>query len=542
MDRNLVVDKSMRVVRHEWLRTLLIVLVFVFAFLPLLTMIVKISPSDLSYVFKDRNFWLSIKNSILYSLIATVITLVIALVAAYLLNTSSIKKKNIFVILLTIGMLVPTLSIGLGVRTLLGRNGYLDHILGIKIRSVGMPALIFGSIIASFPITFLLLYDALKYEDKGIYDTANILGISRISTFFKLTIPYLKLPLISAFFASFSWIFSDYGIPMELSGKTHTLAMYLYSAINASASYGRGSIAGIFLLMPTLLSFVFDIIFKDHSTNDKNSRLIKADKSFNIITIAVLSVVTIFLFIPQLSFIALAFTKAFPNDMSFTLDNLSNMFKTSYFKPMEALSNSLIIAVSTGIIGTILAYLLGYLTVRHSGTMGKVVNLLTISTIAIPGLVLGIGYVVLFKDTRGFFYNTIFILIAVNVFHFLGSPFVMAKNCLSKINSDYEVVGETLGISKAKIFFKVLLPNSITTLLEMFSYFFLNSMITISAVIFLCSYANQPLSVLINMYEKHSNYEMQAAVSVVIFSINIIFRVILGIVSFYIKKYQKKTK
>ncbi|MBQ6417419.1 MAG: ABC transporter permease subunit [Synergistaceae bacterium] len=131
--------------------------------------------------------------------------------------------------------------------------------------------------------------------------------------------------------------------------------------------------------------------------------------------------------------------------------------------------------------------------------------LLALSTIAIPGLVLGIGFIFLFKRTNGYFYGTVLILVVVNVFRFLGSPYLLAKNCLSKINSDYEVLGETLGISKVRIIKNVLIPNSVSTLIEMFSYFFLNSMITISAVAFLCSYDNQLLSILITAHEKNSN-------------------------------------
>ena len=61
------------------------------------------------------------------------------------------------------------------------------------------------------------------------------------------------------------------------------------------------------------------------------------------------------------------------------------------------------------------------------------------ASIAIPGIVLGVGYIFLFKGTKGFFYGTIAIIVSVNIAHFLGSPFIMARNCLSKINKDYEV-------------------------------------------------------------------------------------------------------
>ena len=146
------------------------------------------------------------------------ITTVLALAAAYLLNSSSLRNKNLYVIALTLGMLVPTISVGLGLRILFGTNGFIDLLTGAEIEIRGFPGLIMGSVMTSFPATFLILYDALHYEDKGPYDAASIMGIPRLSTFFRLTIPYLRIALISAFFACFTLIFSDYGMPMEIAG------------------------------------------------------------------------------------------------------------------------------------------------------------------------------------------------------------------------------------------------------------------------------------------------------------------------------------
>ena len=537
-------EKALRlgkIFKHEYLRITALLFIFLFALMPLISLVFNVSGKDLSYVFADDNFWSSVANSALYSLFASLITTVLAVVAAYFLNTSSIKNKNIFVTVLTLGMLVPTLSIGLGIRVLFGRNGFIDNMFGLEIEGIGFLGLIFGSVISSFPTTFLIVYDALKYEDKGPYDAAEIMGISKFSMFLKLTLPYLKVAIISAFFASFTWIFSDYGIPMELAGKVQTLPMYLYNQVLSSFQYGRGAIAGLFLLIPAVISFLFDLIFHDNSSTEKQKKLIKSNNVFNGITVVIAVIIALFLFIPQLSFISLTFMKSYPNDTSLSFDNIKNMFSNTYGLGVgNYVVNSLLMSLITGLIGTLFAYFLGYLSVRKPGKAGKIINLFSISTIAIPGLVLGIGYMLLFKNTNGFFYGTIAILVFVNVFHFLGSPFIMAKNCLTKINKDYEVIGETLGISKFKILLNVLIPNSVTTLIEMFSYFFLNSMITISAVAFLCTYSNQPLAILINSYEKTSNYEMQAAISVLILFINVVFRIIFNTTSSVIKKRQKK--
>lgn len=527
-----VLVRTGKLVRYEYLRVIAIGCILLFAILPLLSLFFRVTGADWQFMLKDVSFWDSVKNSIIYTGISAIITTVIALIVAYLLNTSSLRYKSIYVILLTLGMLVPTISIGLGLRILFGTNGFLDLLFGINVEVRGFVGLIMGSVITTFPATFLILYDALRYEDKGPYDAASIMGISRWSTFFQLTVPYLRIALISAFFACFTLIFSDYGMPMEIAGKVKTLPMYLYNQFMSSFQYGRGSIAGFILLIPSAISFIFDLLFKEQSVTEKQQKLIATGKCFNFVTVLVLVGLCLLLFLPQLAFISLSFTKAFPNDLTFTIEHIANILSKTHGVGLTAyIFNSLFIAVLTALIGMCFAYLLGYLSVRKSGRMAKIVDLMALSTIAIPGLVLGIGYIFLFKGTNGLFYGTFLILIVVNIFHFLGSPYLLAKNCLSKINSDYEVIGETLGISKLGIIFRVLIPGSVSTLIEMFSYFFLNSMITISAVAFLCSYDNQPLSILITTYEKNSNYEMQSVISLIILFVNITFRFLFTVIT-----------
>ena len=535
--------KAGKIFKHEYLRIISIGCIILFSILPLITLAFHVTGADWEFILKDNRFWEAIKNSVIYTSASAVITTILALITSYLLNSSNLKRKNLFVILLTLGMLVPTISVGLGLRILFGASGFLDILFGIEIEARGFMGLIMGSVMTSFPATFLILYDALRYEDKGPYDAADIMGIKRFSTFFRLTLPYLKIALISAFFASFTLIFSDYGMPMEIAGKVSTLPMYLYDQFMSSFQYGRGSIAGFVLLIPAIISFVFDLFFKEHSVEEKQNRLIEPKKGFNRITVIVLIVVCVILFLPQLSFISLSFTQAFPNNLAFTFEHIAGIFTNTHGVGLSAyIRNSLLLAVFTGFFGTCFAYFLGYMSVRKKGRVGNVVDLFSLATIAIPGLVLGIGYIFLFKGTNGFFYGTIFILIIVNIFHFLGSPYLLAKNCLSKINSDYEVIGETLGISRGKIIAKVLIPGSLSTLIEMFSYFFLNSMITISAVAFLCTYDNQPLSILITTYEKNSNYEMQSVISLIILFVNVIARALFLVISTLANRANSKSK
>ncbi len=521
-----------RWLKSEGARPYCLLAVFVFALLPLLSLVFHITGADLSFVLHDPNFFKAVKNSLLYSLIASALTVLFALLAAYLLNRSSFRYKDVFAALLTLGMLVPTLSIGLGVRTLFGKRGLLDLLFGLSIEITGMPGLVLGSVVAAFPAAFLLLYDALRYEDKRPYDAASIMGISHGSAFLRLTLPYLRLALISAFFASFALIFSDYGVPMEVAGRIKTLPMYLYEQVLSTYNYGRGSIAGLLLLLPALLSFLFDLIFKADRGTEKSPRLLQRGRGFHITAAIILSLLSLLLFLPQLSFISLSFFERYPTDLSFSLKHFAEIFSGGYGTGAGIASyivNSLLMALLTAVIGTAFAYLLGLMSARKEGPLGRVLHLFAVSSLAIPGLVLGIGYIFLFKGTAGFFYGTVAILVCVNVFHFLGSPYLLARNCLEKIDRDYEVTGLSLGIGRGRILQKVLIPLSLSTLLEMFSYYFINAMITISAVSFLFSFGNMPLAVLINTYEKAGNYEMQAVISVVILAINLPIKLLLSL-------------
>lgn len=535
--------KRLRLSPSLFLQIGLFLILFLFLLLPLIFMLFKVNGNDFNYVFKDENFYKSILNSVIYTLSGTVISVVLATIVAYFLNRIHFKHKKWLILLLTLPMLIPTISIGLGVRTLFGVNGFLDQIFNIKVDGLGFLDLIIGSVIFSFPVGFLLIYDSLLYEDKSVYDAANTLGISRFRTFFGITIPYLKTTLISAFFACFTLIFTDYGLPMEVAGKVKTLPMYLYEQVLSMFQYGRGAVISLVLLIPTVVAFIFDILNKDNSDGVAKKEAIQPPRAFNIIGLVITILIAILLIIPQIAFIVISLVKRFPSDMTFTFENYTNAFSPySSVSITSFLTNSLIISLLAGIFGTAVAYICGYVSTRTKGKMAKPLHLIAISTLAVPGLVLGIGYVFLFADTTGWFAGTLAILIVVNIIHYFSSPYLMARNAFEKINKDYETVADTLGINHVSLFFKVMIPNTISTIVSMFSYLFINSMITISAVSFLATYSTTPLSVAITTYENQSIWEMESVISTLILFINLIAKIGFDILNGYLKKLSKRER
>ena len=189
---------------------------------------------------------------------------------------------------------------------------------------------------------------------------------------------------------------------------------------------------------------------------------------------------------------------------------------------LRYLSNSLIIAVTVAILGTLLALVNAYLTARNKTKFSYVLHLMSIVTLAIPGLVLGLAYVMFFKKTP--IYGTFAMLFLVNSMHFFASPYLMAYNTFGKINENLEDVGAAMGIRKTSIITDVLLPQSTGTILEMMSYFFVNCMMTISAVSFLATVSNKPIALMITQFEGQMQLECAAFVSLVILVVNVVMK------------------
>ncbi len=117
-------------------------------------------------------------------------------------------------------------------------------------------------------------------------------------------------------------------------------------------------------------------------------------------------------------------------------------------------------------------------------------------------------------------------MILVNLVRFFASPYLLARNALGKLNASLESVGQTLGIPRSRMIVDVLLPQTKDTIVEMAGYYFVNCMVTISAVAFLANVAHMPLALLISDFDTQMLVECAALVSIVIFVTNVLAKVI----------------
>ncbi|MEG0576534.1 MAG: ABC transporter permease subunit [Bacilli bacterium] len=498
-----------------------------FIVIPLGQIFIKIGDVNLVEFLSTKIIRTALENSICLTLISTVISMCIGFILAFLVNRIDIKNKIIFNIIFSIPMLVPSISHGMGLIFLFGTNGIFTLLFSSNQIIYGTLGIILGSIMYSFPIAFIMFSDIFRYEDFLPHQAAIVLGVSKASRFIKLTLPYLLKPLASIFFAVFTMIITDYGIPLIVGGKIVTLPMVMYQEVVGRLNFNIGSVIGLLLLIPALLGFIFDHLI---STNNNNKHVItpfkqNSNKKVKILSTIVCVIFSVLVLLPILSFCFIGFIEKYPSNMIFSFVNIN---KFSSIGGLKYLANSVLIAIFVAVIGTGLSFVCAYFTSRMKNRFTYYIHLLSLFTLAVPGIVLGLSYVMMFKETP--LYGTISILIFVNIIHFFASPYLLAYNSLTKINNNIESVGKTLGIRRKYIFLDVIIPQTFPTILEMSTYYFVNSMMTISAVAFLSNYATKPVSLMLTSFESQGMIECAAIVSVIILMINVLLKIFIQMI------------
>lgn len=502
------------------LKYLLLAYLLVTVARPIGTLFSTIRGEHVAEVFTSAQFLPMLKNSLVTTVLATVISILLSFALAWMLNRSNIRFKSVFVVLFTVPMLIPSISHGQGLVLLFGDNGILTNLTGWNIGLYGYKGIVMGSVLYSFPVSFLMFHDSFQYEDFTIYEAAGVLGLSKWKQFLTITLPSMRRTIVSAVLAVFTMVFTDYGVPLMTGGTAMTLPVYMYREVIGMMNFSGGAVVGVVLLMPAVAAFLMDL--KNSGSNASSSTVtkpyfIEGNKKRDIAVYVVFALVLLALCMPIVAFVLLSFVKQYPIDMSFSLDNVRKLLSGGmgmYFV------NSMAVALLTALIGTCLSYFSAYITARCGKSIpNKLLHFISMLSLAIPGIVLGLSFVLTFKKVP--FYTTIFILVLVNIVHFFSSPYLLAYNSLSKFNPNLEDVADSLGISRLRMLLNVYIPCTRATIVEMYSYYFVNAMITISAVSFLMNFRTMPLALLIPQLESQSFLEGTALVSLMILLINL---------------------
>ena len=479
----------------------------------------------------------SVWSSLLVAAISTAICILLAFLFAYGLTRTCLPGKGLFKTVAQVPILAPSLLPAIALIYMFGNQGYAKGLLlGHSI--YGPIGIVMGSVFWTFPHALIIITTALALSDARLHEAAAALRASRWRVFWTVTLPGARYGLISATFVVFTLVITDFGVPKVIGGQFNVLATDVYKQVVGQQNFQMGAVVGLVLLVPALLAFTVDRLVQRRQTALLSARAVPytptpdplLDRTFlvvcTIIAAAILVVLGTALFASLVTF--------WPYNLSFTLKNYD--FDRMDGGGWESYGNSLRMAGYTALFGSVVVFVGAWLVEKSRGfAAGRaVVQMLALLPLAVPGLVLGLGYIFFFNapsNPLGFLYGSMAILVICTIAHFYSVAHLTAITALKQIDPEFETVSASLRVPFYRTFARVTLPVCLPALLDIAIYLFVNAMTTVSAVVFLYAPSTTLAAIAVLNMDDAGDAAPAAAMAIVIFATSAAVRLLYTLIT-----------
>jgi len=467
------------------------------------------------------------------SFFATAIGFLFAYADAFL----KIKYKKIFNIIAILPIISPPFALAMSFIMLFGQQGFISKvILGIKNANIyGFTGLATVQILTFFPIAYLVLAGLLKQIDPSLEEAARNMGASRWQTFKTVLLPLVMPGIANSFLLVFIQTVADFGNPMVIGGNFNTMAAQVYLQAMGNYDIKGGTALATILLTLSILMFVLQKYWvgnKSYVTlTGKPSRIRELiNDKISLVAIGLpcflISVFILVLYglIPLGSFVNL-----WGIDYTFTTKHYLYIWNIGTKPIIDTTILSLISMPITGILGMIIAYLI----VRKKFLGRGLIEFTSLLSLAIPGTVIGMGYVLAYNEPPLMLTGTGTIIVLSFIFRSMPVGIRAGVASLQQIDPAIEEAAQDLGAGTFKVFHSITIPLIKSAFFSGLVYSFVRSMTAVSAVIFLVSASVNLLTVAIMSQVDVGRLGVAAAYSTVLIGI-VLF--VVGILTFLLGK------
>jgi iron(III) transport system permease protein len=467
----------------------------------------------------------SLWNSLWVSALVTGITVPLAFGFAYALTRSCMRFKRLLRGITLVPLLAPSLLSAISLIYWFGNQGVLKGwltALGIE-QIYGAPGIVVAEVFALFPHALMILVTALTAADARLYEAADAMGTPSARKFWTITLPGAKYGLISAALVTFTLVITDFGIPKVIGGNFNVLATDVFKLVIGQQDFQKGAVVALLLLAPAVLTFAVDHLVQRRQTAMLSARAVpyrpKPVPLYDALMQLYCGIVALLVLAMLGMAVFASFAKFWPYDLSFSWRHYQmGLFDAEVG---SAFVNSLLMSAGTAVFGTALVFVGAYLLEKTQGAraLRGLVRLLAMLPMAVPGLVLGLGYIFFFNapdNPLNGLYQTLTLLTLCTVVHFYTTGHLTAVTALKSLDAEFESVSASLKVPFYKTFWRVTLPICTPALVDIARYFFVNAMTTISAVVFLYSPETKVASIAILNLDEAGEIGAAAAMALLI--------------------------
>jgi len=495
-----------------------------FLLVPVATVIyVAFTNSDGSLTFSHFGSFFSLTlmresfyNSLYVGAMSVLISSIISLPLAYFTMRFRFRGAVLVQTLGVLPLIMPPFVGAAAMQLLFGRSGSVNLLLndwfgfGIPFME-GLNGVIFVEALHYFPFILLNLTVALANIDSAMEESAQNLGASGFRLFRRIVFPLAMPGYLAGAALVFLKVFDDVGTPLVLN-VTNILAAQAYLRITSiGIDDPIGYVASVIMVIASIIALwgsTWVMRGRDYATQQRGgSSLAKRElKPWQaVFAYGWIVLVLIIVLSPHLGILLLSFSKVWSYSVVpdvYTLDNYVTVFRDSSGMMANTLLYCGLAAGADVILGTAIAYLI--LRTKLAGRQW--LDLVATGAIAIPGVVLGIGYLRTFKDFQLPFTDepfTAFWLIIVIAYAVRRLPYAL-RSCtaaLQQLHISLEEAAENLGASKNRTIYRVVVPLMAGGILAGFVTSFLTAAVELSATIMLVTaQSNAPMSYGIYLY------------------------------------------
>jgi iron(III) transport system permease protein len=468
---------------------------------------------NFAVILRSPNFWRAAMHSLVVSSATTAVVLILGVAVAFAVHRCRIFGSPIVMMAVMLPLLMPSLVQGLGLIFLLGRNGLLTKLTGLEINIYGFWGLLLANGLYGLPQAVLIIGAALRSADARAYEAAEMLGAPGWRQFRDITLPSIKFGLLSAGFVVFTVTITDFGNAATIGGDYSVLATEIYNQVVGQMNFNLGAVVGIMLLLPTVLAFYLERVASQRQSGSISDSAVPIQPqwaprrdipmTFVAWTVALIPIITLGIVVFA------SFVWLWPYRFDLTLRHYDVKISGGY----NPLWTTIYISVAAGGIGTILTFMLAVALQRLPRQIVKPFYFICLLPAAVPGLVLGLSYVFAFNVSGGplyALYGSAVLIAICNCAHYWTQGFLTAVTGIRQVPPSLQETAATLGASLPRVLWDVILPFTAPTIVSIFFFLFMQSMITLSALIFLVTASVSVASVSIMRLEE-AGFTSQAA-------------------------------
>ncbi len=462
----------------------------------------------------------ALRNSVILAIVVGMLSTGLGFVFALLGERSRLPTRRLLGPFAVLPIITPPFVLGLAMIYMFGRRGFITHqVLGLSTSAFSGPVgVAVAQILAFAPIAYLVLQGLVQAMDVALEEAAETLGASRWHVLRTVIWPLVRPGVANAFLLVAIESLADFGNPIIVGGGAPFLATEVFFAIIGRFNPSEAAVYGVVLLAMTLAIFLVQRYWIGRrsyvtvtgrpaggETRPLPPALDYAASGVFLVWVGLIVLLYGSVFVGSL-------TRLWGFDYTFTLQNLKDLSPQGWTVFWTSTRLSLYAALPS----TLLGFLIGYLVTRVEFPGRSALEFSSMLSFAVPGTVMGVGYILAFNQGALLLTGTEVIIILAFVFRNMPVAIRAGIAAIHQIDRSLEEASTMLRANSAMTLRRIVMPLVRSAILSGLVFAFVRAMTAVSQVIFLISPAHNLATTQILSYVEYGNHGRGAALAAVL--------------------------